>query len=242
MEESKIDKEGTEIQAKSGETLNSPQESSWSVKSPKCSKIARKSQKERKKEAKSTEKKRVDEENKESPGRLCGKEQEKVNTEKNQGEPPLKSNHQKQLFSVEDLCNEKDMSILWPLLGVNSRGEKGRDPWCPSAKRCEVCSRRCPERNSKPQCKACVDSLHRRGCNVREICEAARRATIRKKIEIIRSSGISSLEELKEKKLVTMSPYPPHRGSSQPQETREHRKPLRRKKVLTQTGLCGQEA
>ena len=44
-----------------------------------------------------------------------------------------------------------------------------------------------------------------------------------KKKEIIRSSGISSLEELKEKKLVTLSPYPPHRGSSQPPGTKRSR-------------------
>ena len=41
-----------------------------------------------------------------------------------------------------------------------------------------------------------------------------------KKKEMIRSSGISSLEELKEKKLVILSPYPPHRGSSQPPEAK----------------------
>ena len=51
---------------------------------------------------------------------------------------------------------------------------------------------------------------------MREVCRTARRNTIQKRKDAIRSSGISSIEELKEKKLVTMSPYPPHRGSSQP--------------------------
>ena len=118
--------------------------------------------------------------------------------------------------NAEELCNEENISILWPILGVNSKGEKGRDPRCPSSKRCVICSSRCPEDNEKPQCKACLDPLHRRGCDAREICETARWNTIRKKKEAIRSSGISSLKELKEKKLVTMSPYPPSRGSSQP--------------------------
>ena len=51
---------------------------------------------------------------------------------------------------------------------------------------------------------------------MREVCETARRNTIKKKRDIIRSSGLSSLEEMKEKKLLTLSPYPAHRSSSQP--------------------------
>ena len=68
----------------------------------------------------------------------------------------------------------------------------------------------------KSQCKACQEPVPKRGCDIREVCETARRNTIKKKKDLIRSSGISSLVELKEKKLVTMSPYPSNRGYSQP--------------------------
>ena len=149
------------------------QDTNKSAKSPKVSKIARKSQKERKAEAKSSEKKKVDQENLKSPSHLS--RQDKGNAQKIKTDQLLKPTHKKQPYSVEDLCNEEDMSILWPILGVNSRGEKGRDPRCPSAKKCKICSSRCPEDNIKLQCKACLDPLHRRGCNVRDICEAARR-------------------------------------------------------------------
>ena len=41
--------------------------------------------------------------------------------------------------------------------------------------------------------------------------------------KIKKSSVISSLKELKEKKLVTMSPYPSNRGSSQPAGSKRNR-------------------
>ena len=151
-----------------------------------------------------------------SPEHQSRQRLETVNVEKNKTASLSKTNHRRRPCNAEELCNEEDMTLLWPILGVNSKGEKGRDPRCPSAKRCTICSSRCPEDNIKSQCKACQDPLHRRGCDVREVCETARRNTIKKKKDIIRSSGLSSLEELKEKKLVTLSPYPPHRGSSQP--------------------------
>ena len=44
-----------------------------------------------------------------------------------------------------------------------------------------------------------------------------------KKKDTIRSSGISSLEELKEKKLVTLSPFPSSRSLSQPSGNKRSR-------------------
>ena len=95
--------------------------------------------------------------------------------------------------NAEELCNEEDMTVLWPILGVNSKGERGRDPRCPSAKKCEVCSRRYPEDNIKSQCKAFLEPVPKKGCDIWEVCETARRNTIKKKKELIRSSGVSTL-------------------------------------------------
>ena len=182
----------------------------------KSPRTARKSQRDRKAEARSTEITKVKQGSfkLKSPEYQTRKTEETVTGAKRASQ--LKPNHSKLPLNAEELCNEEDMSILWPILGVNSKGEKSRDPRCPSAKRCNICSSICPEDDEKPQCKACLDPLHRRGCDARKICETARWNTIRKKKELILSSGLSSLEELKEKKLVTMSPYPPNRGSSQP--------------------------
>ena len=99
-----------------------------SNKLPRCFKIARKCQKERKAEAMSTENTNMSSGsmNTKSPKHQSRQRLETVNGEKNKIASLLKTKHCRLPCNAGQLCNEEDTTLLWPILGVNSKGEKGQ--------------------------------------------------------------------------------------------------------------------